>query len=366
MRRFCAIVFVLATAFLSAAAGRLPSWRPGNLDIHIINAGRGECSFVIMPDGTTLVIDVGEFYRYKGKHPCVDARPDSLVRPYKVYARYMRHFMPADHERIDYLLLTHYHMDHMGREEAGFERHPEAGYSLFGASALYEELPFDRIYDRSYPEYSGAALLGDTSKSLPEYRDFLLYKVSREELQAFRTGVGPVFEQLYAPQTYLGFGITCYAAGGKLIDGTDFKVTRENAMSPALLLSYGPFDYFTSGDGNNPEVSAAVARAIGRKVEACKCVHHMSNPDVILTEQEVFRSDVMLTTSFYVRDDQPQPSVIRALAGKCDMFFTNFGENAGHLVVRVAPGGSSYMVYVLDDGDFNYRIKAKYGPYPCE
>ena len=38
-------------------------WRPGELDIHFIQTGCGEQSFFIFPDGTTMLVDCGDFYR---------------------------------------------------------------------------------------------------------------------------------------------------------------------------------------------------------------------------------------------------------------------------------------------------------------
>ena len=35
----------------------------------------------------------------------------------------------------------------------------------------------------------------------------------------------------------------------------------------------------------------------------------------------------------------------------------------GHVVIRVAPGGGSYRVFVLDDSDEQMRVKAVFGPY---
>ncbi|RYY23860.1 MAG: hypothetical protein EOP62_19000, partial [Sphingomonadales bacterium] len=35
----------------------LPGWRMGEIDIHQINTGRGEASFLILPDGTNLLVD---------------------------------------------------------------------------------------------------------------------------------------------------------------------------------------------------------------------------------------------------------------------------------------------------------------------
>ncbi|TWV96895.1 hypothetical protein [Chitinophaga pinensis] len=49
--------------FLTIQYGKaqtLDPWNKGNLDIHFINTGRGDCAFMIMPDGTTMLIDAGE------------------------------------------------------------------------------------------------------------------------------------------------------------------------------------------------------------------------------------------------------------------------------------------------------------------
>ena len=38
----------------------------------------------------------------------------------------------------------------------------------------------------------------------------------------------------------------------------------------------------------------------------------------------------------------------------------------GHVVIRTAPGGDSYRVFVLDDGDERMRVKAVFGPYAAQ
>ena len=40
-----------------------PGWKPGELDIHFIQTGVGEQTFFISPDGTTMLLDCGDFYR---------------------------------------------------------------------------------------------------------------------------------------------------------------------------------------------------------------------------------------------------------------------------------------------------------------
>jgi hypothetical protein len=35
----------------------------------------------------------------------------------------------------------------------------------------------------------------------------------------------------------------------------------------------------------------------------------------------------------------------------------------GHIVIRVAPGGNSYMIYILDDSEENFKVTGVHGPY---
>lgn len=35
----------------------------------------------------------------------------------------------------------------------------------------------------------------------------------------------------------------------------------------------------------------------------------------------------------------------------------------GHIVVRVSPGGDTYMIYILDDSSEEYKVIAVHGPY---
>ena len=40
-----------------------------------------------------------------------------------------------------------------------------------------------------------------------------------------------------------------------------------------------------------------------------------------------------------------------------------FVTTGGHVVVRVLPGGMKYYIYVLNDNNMEYKVKAKYGPF---
>ena len=103
----------------SLVGKQLPAWSEGYLDIHTISSGRGECLLIVMPDGTSMVIDAGELvYKStpskKSKYGMAKPRPNNEVRPVKVYADYIRNFMPYK-DAIDYYQLSHFHMDHMGQ-----------------------------------------------------------------------------------------------------------------------------------------------------------------------------------------------------------------------------------------------------------
>ncbi|MBR3075718.1 MAG: hypothetical protein IKH11_08220 [Bacteroidales bacterium] len=360
----------------------LPGWREGQLDIHAVNTGRGECTFIIYPDGTTLLVDAGDLFGYKpSKYESVPARPSDEEEPWQVYADYILHFLPEGHNHLDYCVITHYHMDHYGYIGKGRKMHPEGGYALAGPMGLYSSLPFDRLIDRSYPDYP------DDEKliTLKNYRKFIQYNTEHNGLvvESFHVGTDKQLAPLYHPETYPDFRVFGYAASGMAWDGNaivDTKVQRENGLSCAFLLSYGKFDYFTSGDMNQKNTCKVVAEAIGRSVEAMKSHHHMSNEASYAIEAELYQPKVVVTQTFYERSIQPNQNIIKEYSGKQDMFFTNLPmtlveaspeiyENCkcegGHIVIRVSDDGLFY-VYVLDDTDKEYKVKSIHGPYKSE
>lgn len=360
----------------------LPDWQEGMLDIHAINTGRGECTFIIYPDGTTMLVDAGDLLGYKpSKYEPVPARPSDADEPWDVYADYILHFLPEGHKSLDYCMVSHYHMDHYGHVGKGRAIHPEGGYALVGPMGLYSRVPFDRLVDRSYPEYSD----DESLKTLKSYRKFIQYNTEHNGLivERFNVGTDKQLAPRYHPDEYKGFSVFGYAASGMAWNGSDVvdtNVQSENGLSCAFLLSYGKFDYFTSGDMNQPVTCSVVAKAIGRKIEAMKSHHHMSNEASYAIEAEVYQPKVVVTQSFYEREIQPNQNIIREYSGKQDMFFTNLPMTlvkasteiykdckceGGHIVIRVAPDGD-FHVYVLDDTDKEYRVKSIHGPYKSE
>ena len=136
----------------------MPAWSEGNLDIHFINSGRGECTFYILPDGTTMVVDAGEIF--PTDPTAQPQRPNSSTPAYKTFGTYIKHFLPASSGgKIDYMMLTHFHIDHMGEMSSSNAIHPEGGYQIVGVSGLFEEVPFRNLIDRGYPTYEEDCLI---------------------------------------------------------------------------------------------------------------------------------------------------------------------------------------------------------------
>lgn len=81
-----------------------------------------------------------------------------------------------------------------------------------------------------------------------------------------------------------GASATCYAAGGRVVDGTYVDPGKDkNARSVVLDVKFGGFDYLTGGDltgaGNRHNVEDPLGdalAAIGIRIDVCKIHHHGS------------------------------------------------------------------------------------------
>lgn len=361
----------------------LPAWTEGCLDIHAVNSARGECTFFILPDGTTMAVDAGTTFGTNPNYANALPKPDASTSPEDLYAAYMKHFMPGD--SLDYFALSHYHADHMGKSSDDFPYKEEGGYHLFGVTALYELLPFRVLFDRSFPKYGKSMRMEDTSHGIHDYAAFIKYQHERGlECGKFEPGRDDQIVLRNNPGKYPDFTVFCYSNSGTVWDGKDFKdfkVKRENVASTSLLVSYGDFDYFTSGDNNGQGMIESMNAAIGKEVEALKCPHHMSNPGQVNTLLDGLNPQVVVTQSFFVREIQPNQENIESQGGRRDLFFTNIDRSLvdarpelyslckgmnGHVVIRVLPGGKKFYVYMLKDTDYSYEVLAKYGPYRCK
>lgn len=384
----------------------LPAWREGELDIHHINTGRGDASFLIFPDGTNLLLDASGKTVEEAPFT-LPTRPDASRAPGEWVARYIARVLPASARKIDYALLSHFHGDHMGGIVADSPRSREGDYQLSGITEVAEHLPIARIIDRDWPDYDYPAPIN--SLTMRNYRKFLAWWTSHRGLRVerFQSGRVDQIRLLRKPGAYPQFEVRNLMANGVVWTGVGSETRAlfppleslspkdypiENKLSLAFRVSYGKFDYFTGGDlsangdetlsgagaWQNVETPAGLASG---PVDAMKADHHGSWDANSAGLLGALRPRVIVVTSR--AEGHPAVNTYQRMIsqatwpGPRDIFVTNVSpatarttygiekaaSTQGHVVIRVAPGGGSYRVFVLDDSDEQMRVKAVFGPY---
>lgn len=368
--------------------GRLPQWQEGWLDIHTIATGRGDATFMVMPDGTTMLMDAGDVTggRFKAL-----ALPNDSKMPGEWIAKYMLDFSKGlpHPELIDYFWLTHFHSDHMGAKTA---RREGPRYGICGVMEVGEYVRFGHIVDRGYPDYvfPSAEAVAKASYTMPDYRRFVEYHCDKYGTVAekFKVGSTRQFTLQNNPKPYRKtFEIWNVAGNAEVaVKGSSRTVKKyrdrldiidENALSGAILVRYGKFSYFNGGDlGGSPagerDLETDVADLMGH-VTVVKANHHGWKDTCNPYFMWVTRPDVILVTASHInhpwkdtvrRIYDPQMPGKRQMFCTCDAAKEQVGEELwknvqpyfGHIVVRVYEGGSAYQVFVLDAASGNYEV----------
>lgn len=371
----------------------LPAWSEGHLDIHLINSARGECCFYILPDGTTLLVDAGEVV---DSDITVAQRPNALIRPYKVYAEYIKHFLPMGKTAIDYCSPSHFHTDHIGSSDAVTET-AEAGYRKSGLLALFDIVPYNHILDRAYPTYTEDDVTAPLSGQLAgDWATFVTWGVKEGKFTAERFTPGKEqIVMLTSPEKYSNFSIFNICANG-FVWGKDSEGNQRlrgskpksggNSSSCGFHIKYGDFDYIACGDlvGSPQNLVAYYFRDfIGNgNLDAFKCHHHLAgnswgsqmqkcnfDPRVVLDHcftnnkpnVEKLKHVLPAITSFFATNIHPD--IFEDPEVKANKLIDRMTAYNGHIVLRVTPGGNSFYVYILDDSNLEYNVKFISGPY---
>ncbi|MDR0833669.1 MAG: twin-arginine translocation signal domain-containing protein [Candidatus Symbiothrix sp.] len=382
----------------------LPAWQEGYLDIHAINTGRGESTFYIFPDGTTMMVDVaGSLLPTTEAIPPTDAKPNKSITSGQVIVNYANHFMNGVNDRLNYLMLTHWDPDHMGNYSTDTPLSASGDFRINGITEVGTKLRFDKMIDRDYPTYN---FPGTTTAAAAKanYRKFTDWAKTAygATIEKFDVGKTDQIVLKKNPSKYSGFQIRNIMGNGWVWTGNGTESVNtlpsnaasivaadadENVFSLAFLLSYGKFNYFAGGDlqfnGKSTyawkDVEAPIINVVPA-VDVMKANHHGTsncNGEAFLKK---LNPSVVLCHVW--RDVQPNPDTIgRMYAANtgCRIFTTNmtndnktrlsaylskFYSTQGHVVVRVEPQGLKYTVYVLDDTNEEYKIKQINGPYP--
>ncbi|WP_299549807.1 hypothetical protein [Seonamhaeicola sp.] len=375
----------------------LEPWQEGYFDLHHISTGRGDASFFVFPDGTTMLFDAGDldkqaFEAQVAPLKASNPKPDTTFTAAQCISRYVKKVMPKSKQPvIDYAVVSHFHGDHYK--------------SLV---SLGKGIKINKLIDRNFPGYDFPL---DLKKYLSEDETFQNYLAfidsSKVQVEALIVGSNSQINLNHAPNKYQDFSIRNIKSNGTIWTGEEEKTFEyfkaeemtnfykgkynENPLSLALKVSYGSFDYFTGGDNTGLQgyglpgwfdVETPIAKAVG-KVEVTTLNHHGNrdatneffiqtlDPKVVIQQswcsdhpgQEVYQRLIYRHKDAPKRDIFATDILEETKVTYGPWFLKNYKSMHGHVVVRVYPGGNEFEVMVLNDGDMNLTIKQKFGTY---
>ena len=359
-----------------------PGWRPGELDIHFIHTGTSENTFMIFPDGTTMLLDCGHVARRRpGYADALPPMPTGERTAGEWVRRYIAQLVPQ--REIDYLMISHWHSDHIA-----------------GIPDVSEKFRFINYFDHQYPnvgQYRNDIDDKDFERLQVWIADAIKDGMKREP---FKVGAKDQLRLQHDPTNYYKgvFEIRNLAANGVMWDGknglvdvagTHVKMTgekrvRENPLSAAIRIRYGYFSYYTGGDLEGDFVGAdgkrfsyeeRVGKVVGR-VDVCKTNHHACpasmrdgfiqsvKPQLFLSsawspnQQNVTTLKRMSSRENYEEDRVVAYGSIPEFKKRQFRQYGLLGSLApeGHAVVKVNPGGFAFRLYTLSAKDESMKI----------
>ena len=407
---FTTFCFFLFDASAQKVGESLPAWKEGEMEIHHINTGRGNATFFLLPDGTTLLIDAGALDPTDPRTQSArntKAAPNDQKQPGEWIARYIRKVMAnAQLEPVlNYAQITHFHDDHMGMPFDKSAKAASGDYFLTGITEVAEYIPVQKIIDRGYPDYAYPQPQND--KVMKNYKRFVDWK-SKNGITFEQSKPGHndqiTLKRNSAPYTQI-FEIRNVIANGELWTGLgtntrslfpELKSLKagqypsENMCSIGVRLSYGKFDYFSGGDMPGVlqfgapfwnDVETPVSKIVG-PVEAQILDHHGNRDSQNESLLGALRPRTIIIPTW--SSDHPGHDVLARIynqqiyAGDRDVFATDMLEanklvigemldllksSKGHIVIKVAKGGDSYQVVILDDSNEDLRVKKVFSGY---
>ena len=286
------------------------------------------------------------------------------------------------------------------------------GFLLNGIAEVGLSIPFDKVLDRGDWSKRPSADYYDSGgkKRYLLYTNYLDYAARKQGTlrETLKIGHDDQIVLKHDASKYTTFSVRTLASGGDVWtgNGTEVNTTylpsaeecaknheawaiNENILSNAFMVKYGNFDFFSGGDiqftGKSnyswKDIELPISKVV-KKVEGMKASHHST---ANTNSTELLGA---LKPEFYIagvwRDVQPNPATLQRVLKanpSVRIFTTNLAQSnvatlknagvdpatfmstGGHVVVRVLPEGKKYYIFVLDDSNTSYTVKAKFGPF---
>jgi beta-lactamase superfamily II metal-dependent hydrolase len=292
------------------------TWRRGDLEIHHLAIGQADATLVVSPTGRTLMVDLGE------------ETPLSSRGAQRVAATLEG---TLGCRRLDYVLITHFHLDHVGQPGVGGLWHLAEVQGFAVGTTFHRDL-------LGLPGERGPLQLG--------WQRYLEGS-ARWSLRPARVARGDQQIDL-GPEVQVR--IVALDGQGTLRPGGEGQAgaPNENDFSVALHLRFGSLDYFLGGDlsgalapagasSSYHDVETTVARELP-DLDVYRVSHHgsdhSSNPTFLAqTDPEV----AIVSVGDGNRHHHPHPAALERLAATGAVYLTQRGDPASGLAgARVA------------------------------
>lgn len=399
----------------------LPEWREGEMDIHFINTTMGECTFVIFPDGTQLLIDaasscVATNSNSNTTNTGIRSRWDPTktgTRGSQIISAYLRKCMAwTQNDKIDYAVFTHFHEDHIGGVTSAASSNSST-YTLNGATEILDNFKVGKLMDRGYPDYAYPFdMLNKASNknTIRNYVNGVKWHVANSGLTAeiFKAGSA---SQIVPRTNKYNVEVRNIAVNGEIWTGSgettkktfpdaseivvanpasianSDKCPAENICSCVMKITYGTFNYFAGADlqfnGRSnyswKDAELPCAKVAGN-VELMKADHHGVSNTNDQPALKALNPQVIVVNSWV--DCHPRTSVMKDMftaVPDVGLYITNFWQGArpegvdtqvsaedaarvkgydGNVVIRVSDGGKRYKVIVTSDSDGQMTVKS--------
>ena len=396
----------MAAAVGGMASGFRPGaqfggWKNGHFQIHFIYTGASESMFLIFPDGTTMLLDCGDFNAAARGDLALPLLPDGSRHAGEWIARYVKRVNPNGAD-VNYMLISHFHRDHMGTVQwcKDVVRRGNRNYHLSGFSLAAESLHFRTAIDRTGGAFDSRELFEPSENQFPYMLDSLYgHLKARDGLSVEKLRLGATDQIVCRRGGADGFSVKNICANGRiaLADGGILDTMRpegkmpwywnENHLSCGHVFTYGKFRFFTAGDMPGPAMDShgvthwpeeQLANALVGPVSVAKVNHHgfKSMPDVLLRALQAKVYSACTWDVLHLTDDCLARFADRRNCAEGTLLVPgNFGasrrtaDNAAgralfleevyggvHSIIDVPPGGETFSLTLLDARDEDMRI----------
>jgi len=284
------LLLIASLVLLSA-----PLRAAGTLDVYFIDVEGGQSTLFVTPSGKSMLVDTG-WPGFNGR----DAERISSVAK------------TAGVTRIDYLVITHYHTDHVGGVPQLAERIPIGTYVDHGRNVETGKEADDLFHAYAQARDRASHLIVRAGDKIPvEGIEVRVVSAAGEGLQRPLAGAG-------APNPF------CAATKPREVDPS------ENARSVAMLISFGKFRMVDFGDLTwNKELGLVCPNNKLGTVDVYLSTHHGLDQSNAPAMVDVLHPRVAITNNGATKGGSEEAMhTIRTSPGIEDVWQLQYAQNA--------------------------------------